>query len=73
MVFLGSHTNQRLIGSDRLQHRQMSANLFGPCVPGSSAGAAGFIRRRKNLPQVNPDAVRRDIDNLIDPSLRRKL
>ena len=34
-----------------------------------SAGPAELIRRRKNLPQVNPDALRRDIDNLIDPSL----
>ena len=25
--------------------------------------------RRKNLPQGDPDALRRDIDNLIDPSL----
>lgn len=35
----------------------------------SSAGPAELIRRRKNLPQVSPDALRRDIDNLIDPSL----
>lgn len=38
-------------------------------LPRSSAGPAELIRRRKNLPQVSPDALRRDIDNLIDPSL----
>lgn len=35
----------------------------------SSVGPAELIRRRTNLPQVNPDAARRDIDNLIDLSL----
>jgi prevent-host-death family protein len=34
-----------------------------------SVGPAELIRRRKNLPHVNPDALRRDIDNLIDHSL----
>lgn len=38
-------------------------------LPRSSAGPAELIRRRKNLPRVNPDALRRDIDNLIDSSL----
>ena len=38
-------------------------------LPRSSAGPAELIRRRKNLPAVDPDALRRDIDNLIDPSL----
>ncbi|MDX1891668.1 type II toxin-antitoxin system prevent-host-death family antitoxin [Mycolicibacterium sp. 050158] len=38
-------------------------------LPRSSAGPAELIRRRKNLPPVDPDALRRDIDNLIDPSL----
>jgi prevent-host-death family protein len=35
----------------------------------SSVSPAELIRRRKNLPRVNPDDLRRDIDNLIDPSL----
>jgi prevent-host-death family protein len=39
-------------------------------LPRSSASPAELIRRRKNLPGVNPDAPRRDIDDLIDPSLR---
>ncbi|MEN4476603.1 type II toxin-antitoxin system prevent-host-death family antitoxin [Mycolicibacterium cosmeticum] len=34
----------------------------------ASAGAAELIRRRKNLPQVSPDALRRDVRKLIDPS-----
>lgn len=38
-------------------------------LPRSSAGAAELIRRRRNLPRVNPDTLRRDIDNLIDPAL----
>ena len=38
-------------------------------LPRSSAGPAELIRRRRNLPPVNPDVLRRDIDNLIDPSL----
>ena len=37
--------------------------------PRSSVGPAELIRRRKNLPPVDPHALRRDIDNLIDPSL----
>lgn len=38
-------------------------------LPRSSASPTELIRRRKNLPRVNPDALRRDLDNLIDPSL----
>lgn len=38
-------------------------------LPRSSAGPAELIRRRQNLPEVDPDILRRDIDNLIDPSL----
>lgn len=38
-------------------------------LPRSSARPAELIRRRKNLAPINPDALRRDIDNLIDPSL----
>ena len=38
-------------------------------LPRSSVSPAELIRRRKNLPRVNPDALRRDIDNVIDPSL----
>lgn len=38
-------------------------------LPRSSASPTELIRRRKNLPRVNPDALRRDIDSLIDPSL----
>jgi prevent-host-death family protein len=38
-------------------------------LPRPSVRAAELIRRRKHLPRVNPDALRRDIDKLIDPSL----
>ena len=38
-------------------------------LPHPSVGPAELIRRRKQLPRVNPDALRRDVDNLIDPSL----
>ena len=38
-------------------------------LPRSSVGPAELIRRRKNLSRVNPDALRHDIDNLIDPWL----
>jgi hypothetical protein len=38
-------------------------------LPRSSVGAAELIRRRKSLPRTDPYALRRDIDNLIDPSL----
>lgn len=35
-------------------------------LPRGSAGAADLIRRRKNLPQVSPDALLRDVHKLID-------
>lgn len=38
-------------------------------LPRSSASQTELIRRRKNLPRVNPDVLRRNIDDLIDPSL----
>jgi prevent-host-death family protein len=38
-------------------------------LPRSRVSPAELVRRRKNLPRMNPDALRRDIDNLIDPSL----
>ncbi len=38
-------------------------------LPFPSVAPAELIRRRKHLPRVNPDALRRDIDNAIDPSL----
>jgi prevent-host-death family protein len=38
-------------------------------LPRSSVGPTELIRRRKNLPQIDPDTLRRDIDDLIDPSL----
>ncbi|UGT92006.1 type II toxin-antitoxin system Phd/YefM family antitoxin [Mycobacterium ostraviense] len=38
-------------------------------LPRPSLGPAELIRRRKHLPRVNPDAFRRDVDTLIDPSL----
>jgi prevent-host-death family protein len=38
-------------------------------LPNPSVGPAELIRRRRHLPQVDPDALRRDIDDLIDPSL----
>jgi prevent-host-death family protein len=38
-------------------------------LPPPSVSPAELIRRRKHLPRVNPDTLRRDIDNLIDPSL----
>jgi len=38
-------------------------------LPHPSVGPAELIRRRKHLPRVDPDALRRDIDNLIDPTL----
>jgi prevent-host-death family protein len=38
-------------------------------LPRSSVSPAELVRRRRNLPQVNPDALRRDIDDLIDQSL----
>lgn len=38
-------------------------------LPRRSVGPAELIRRRRRLPRVSPDELRRDIDNLIDPSL----
>lgn len=38
-------------------------------LPRPRVSSAELIRRRRNLPQVNPDALRRDIDNLIDPEV----
>ena len=38
-------------------------------LPRRSARPAELIERRKQLPRVDPDALRRDIDAVIDPSL----
>lgn len=38
-------------------------------VPRPSPGPAELIRRRKRLPSVDPDALRRDIDTVIDGAL----
>lgn len=38
-------------------------------LPRPRVSPVELIRRRRNLPQVNPDALRRDIDNLIDPTV----
>ena len=38
-------------------------------LPRRSAGPVELIERRKGLPRVDPDALRRDIDTVIDPSL----
>ena len=38
-------------------------------LPHPSVAPTEIIRRRKHLPRVDPDALRRDIDCLIDPSL----
>ncbi len=38
-------------------------------VPRPRVSPVELIRRRRNLPQVNPDALRRDIDNLVDPTV----
>jgi prevent-host-death family protein len=38
-------------------------------LPRRSAGPAELIERRKRLPRVDPDALRRDIDSVIDPRL----
>ncbi len=34
-----------------------------------SPSAADLIRRRRHLPPVDPEALRRDIDDVLDPSL----
>ncbi len=38
-------------------------------LPRRSARPAELIARRTGLPRVDPDALRRDIDTVIDPSL----
>ncbi|MEB3981512.1 type II toxin-antitoxin system prevent-host-death family antitoxin [Mycobacterium sp. 663a-19] len=38
-------------------------------VPSRSAGPAELIERRKRLPPVDPDVLRRDIDVALDTSL----
>ena len=38
-------------------------------LPRRSARPAELIERRKRLPRVDPDALRRDIDTVIDPTL----
>jgi prevent-host-death family protein len=38
-------------------------------LPRPSVRPAELIRRRRNLPRVNPFELRRDIDDLLDPTL----
>lgn len=38
-------------------------------LPRRSAGPAELIERRKRLPRVDPDALRRDIDSVVSPTL----
>jgi prevent-host-death family protein len=38
-------------------------------LPRRSAPAGELIERRKRLPRVDPDALRRDIDAIVDQSL----
>ncbi len=38
-------------------------------LPRRSARAVELIERRKGLPRVEPDVLRRDIDTVIDPTL----
>jgi prevent-host-death family protein len=38
-------------------------------LPRRSAGPQELIARRKSLPHVDPDALRRDIDAVVDPVL----
>lgn len=38
-------------------------------LPRRSVGPAELIIRRKHLPHVDPDALRRDIDAAIDPAV----
>jgi prevent-host-death family protein len=38
-------------------------------LPRRSARPVELIERRKGLPRVDPDALRRDIDTIIDPTL----
>jgi prevent-host-death family protein len=39
-------------------------------LPRRSPGPAELIERRKNLPSVDPDSLRRDLDLVVDSSLR---
>ncbi|MEP9394263.1 type II toxin-antitoxin system prevent-host-death family antitoxin [Gordonia sp. VNQ95] len=38
-------------------------------LPRRSVSAAELIRRRVNLPQIDPDVLRSDIDSVLDSSL----
>ena len=38
-------------------------------LPRPSPGPAELIERRKRMPRVDPDALRRDIDTVLDPTL----
>jgi prevent-host-death family protein len=38
-------------------------------LPRRSPGSAELIERRKRMPRVDPDALRRDIDAVLNPSL----
>jgi prevent-host-death family protein len=38
-------------------------------LPRRSARTVELIERRKGLPRVDPDVLRRDIDTVIDPTL----
>jgi prevent-host-death family protein len=38
-------------------------------LPRRSPGHAELIERRKRMPRVDPDALRRDIDAVLNPSL----
>jgi prevent-host-death family protein len=38
-------------------------------LPRRSPGPAELIERRKRIPRVDPDALRRDVDAVLNPSL----
>jgi antitoxin (DNA-binding transcriptional repressor) of toxin-antitoxin stability system len=38
-------------------------------LPRRSASTAELIDRRRRLPRVDPEALRRDIDTVLDPTL----
>lgn len=38
-------------------------------LPRPSAGPSELIERRRRLPRVDPEALRRDIDTVVDPTL----
>ena len=38
-------------------------------LPRRGPGPAELIERRKRMPRVDPDALRRDIDAVLNPSL----